>query len=65
MEIINNFKKKGGKILWIDGLGVQATWCGESKRFIRDIKTKEVYRATDKEWESPPENMVRIKAFYG
>ena len=64
MEIINNFKKKGGQILWIEGQGQQATYVGKPTKFLMDIKSREVYRATDKEWQNPPEHLTRIRAFF-
>ena len=65
MEIINNFKKKGGQVLWIEGLGQQATYVGEPIKFLMNMETREVYRVTDKEWKSPPEHLTRIRAFFG
>ncbi len=61
MTKISHFKKKGGTVLWIEGIGCQASWSGEIKKMLIDINTGDVFRATDSEWNSPPENLTRCK----
>jgi len=63
MTKINQFKRKGGVILWIEGVGHQAAYCGEPKQMLINPKTREVYRATKEELRSPPEHFVRCKVF--
>ena len=65
MEIIKNFEKKGGNILWVEGQGCRASWVGTPKKLLIDLKTHEVYRMTEEEWNNPPEGLTRMKGFYG
>jgi hypothetical protein len=65
MQIINGFKRKGGRVLWIEGLGSQASYVGEPIKMLIDMKTRDVFRCTVQEWDSPPENLTRCKVFFG
>jgi hypothetical protein len=65
MEIINGFKRKGGAVLWIEGLGWQASHVGEPIKMLIDMKTKDVFRSTSQEWDCPPEHLIRCKVFFG
>lgn len=63
MEKINNFKKKGGVVVWIDGEGAQATYRGKPRKFLMD-KFGDVYRCDATEYWNSPEGFTRIKALY-
>lgn len=62
---INHFKRKGGLIVWIEGMGSQATWVGESKKVLLDKETNDIYRVErDEEWDNPPRHMTRCKVIF-
>lgn len=61
MVKINNFKKKGGVIVWIDGLGVQATYNGNPIKLFIEKATNEIFRVVDNNWHDPPIGFTRAK----
>ncbi len=63
MEIINQFKKKGGEILWTEK-GGRATWVGKPDKFLMDGDDN-VYRCSEEEWENPPKGFIKMLAFFG
>lgn len=74
MEKINQFKRKGGIVLWIEGFGSQATGIGEPQKMLIDMESadpgeispdRDVYRCTDDEWNNPPDHLTRCKVFFG
>lgn len=65
MEVINNFAKKGGIILWDEINGVRRSWVGEHKRFLLHTETGEVYRCSDQEWNDHGKQFVKAMGFYG
>jgi hypothetical protein len=65
MEKINNFKQKGGMIVWIEGEGHQAAYVDPPQKFLIHKDTQDVYRVSDDEWNNPPDGFIRVKGFYG
>lgn len=65
MQRIRNFKGKGGIVVYIEGKGAQATYSNKNppKKYL--MLGADVYRCSDSEWNNPPLDFVRIRAYFG
>lgn len=81
MEIINNFERKGGTIIWREDFGPQSvyvsksvkmlmskpSWIDKLKSYIfKDYECQDkVFRCTEEEWINPASGYIRIKTLFG
>ena len=63
MEEVFNFKRKGGRIVWIEGHGATATHNDTPKKFLVEDGSGKVFRYSKEEWDNPPEGLRRAKGF--